>query len=322
MLKRRRFVIALGAGALFAPVIARGQALPQRLVGVLMSFDIATLPVFIEGLRQLGYEDGKNVKLLIRSAKSDYGLLPALARELVDAKVEVIVTINTPAARAAVEATKTVPVVASGVGDPIGSGLVSNLSRPGGNVTGLSNMVGELGPKRLALFNELVPSAKRIAVLYNPIDPVTEPQIRDIRRVAPKLGVEVRFFPVKSPKNLPESFQEILAWRAQSALWLAGQSVDYEPPTTEWAARHRLPVMASARNFVEAGGLLSYSADGAEIMARTAVYVDKILKGAKPGDLPVEQPTKFELVINRKTAKALGLKIPNSILVQATKVIE
>jgi putative ABC transport system substrate-binding protein len=262
------------------------------------------------------------VKLLIRSAKSDYGRLPALARELIDAKVEVIVAVNTPGARAAVDATKTIPVVVTVVGDPIGSGLVSNLSRPGGNVTGLSNMSGELGPKRLALFNELVPAAKRIAVLYNPIDPVTVPQTRDIRRAAPKLGVEVRFFPVKSSKNLPESFRQMLAWRAQSAIWLQGQSVEYEPATIEWAARHRLPVMVSARAFVEAGGLLSYVADTAEILGRTAIYVDKILKGAKAGDLPVEQPTKFDLVVNRKTAKALGLTIPNSILVQATKVIE
>ena len=322
MITRRRIVIALGAGAL-APVIALGQTTASpRLIGVLLSSDVPALPAFIEGMRQLGYEDGKNVKFLIRSAKSNYGLLPALARELVDAKVEVIVAINTPGTRAAIDATKTIPIVASGVGDPIGSGFVTNLARPGGNVTGLSNMAGELAPKRLEIFRELVPRAKRIAVFYNPADPVNDPQIRDIKRAAPKLGVEARFFAVKTPNNLPEIFQQALAWRAQSIMWLVGQALPYEPGSIALAARHRLPVMVASSAAVEAGGLISYAADSLDVARRTATYVDKILKGAKPGDLPVQQPTVFELIINRKTAKALGIKIPNSILVQATKVIE
>ncbi|MCX7135293.1 MAG: ABC transporter substrate-binding protein, partial [Proteobacteria bacterium] len=185
-----------------------------------MSIDIATFPAFFDEMRKLGYENGKNAKFMIRSANSEYGRLPALARELVDARPDVIVAVNTPSARAMIDATKTIPIVMSSVGDPIGSGFVTNLARPGGNVTGISNMVGELAPKRLALFRELVPAAKRIAVLYNPADPVTDPQILDIKLSAPKLGLDARFFSVKTPANLPEVFQQVLAWRAQGVIWL------------------------------------------------------------------------------------------------------
>ncbi|MCE9639004.1 MAG: ABC transporter substrate-binding protein, partial [Betaproteobacteria bacterium] len=225
-------------------------------------------------------------------------------------------------ARAAIDATKTIPIVMSAVGDPIGSGFVTNLARPGGNVTGISNMAGELGPKRLALFRELVPAAKRIAVLYNPADPVTDPQIRDTKLSAPRLGLEARFFPVKTPADQPEVFQQVLAWRAQGIIWLQGQSGLYEPAAIVLAARHRLPAMVSNQAFVESGGLLTYNADPVDVFRRTAVYVDKILKGAQAGQLPVEQPTQFDLVVNLKTAKSLGIKVPQSLLLQARKVIE
>ncbi len=320
----RRLIIALAVGALLLPRLALAQAAgqPLRTIGVLTSSDVVALPVFFDALRKLGYEDGKNARILVRAANSNYARLPALARELVDAKVEVIVAINTPGARAAVDATKTIPVVASGVGDPIGSGVVTNLARPGGNVTGVSNMAGELGGKRLSLFNEMVPGAKRIAVLYNPVDPVNDPQMRDMKLIAPKLGVDVRFFPAKAPADLPVVFQEVLAWRAQSVVMLVGQAVAYEPGMIALSARNRLPFMSNGKYGVGLGGLISYTANYDDVQRRTAAYVDKILRGANPGDLPVEQPTEFELVVNLKTAKALGLKVPQSILLQATEVIK
>ena len=321
---RRKLVLALGAGVFTAPYIGFAQATPPavRRVGILTAVGLTTYPVFVEALQRLGYEEGKNVQLLLRSAKADYTRLPALARELVDAKVELIVAINTPSAQAAIDATKTIPIVMTQVGDPVGSGFVTNMARPGGQVTGLSNMVADLGGKRLSILRELVPAAKRIAVLHNPVDPVTLPQIRDVKEVAAKLGVEVRFYPLKTPDELPEAFKTLLAWRAQGVIWLQGQQVQFQSSTIALAVTHKLPVMVGGTLDVVAGGLVSYSSDSAEIFRRTAAYVDKIFKGAKAGELPVEQPTRFELAINLKTAKAIGLKVPQSILIQATKVIE
>ena len=183
-------------------------------------------------------------------------------------------------------------------------------------------MATDLGSKRLALLHELLPGAKRIAVLYNPVDPVTEPQIREVKAAVPKLGVELRFYTVKTPAGLPDTFNTLLEWRAQGAIWLFGQHQSYQTGTIALAAKHNLPVMVGGLLDVEAGGLLGFSANFAEMYKRTASHVDKILKGVKPGDLPVEQPTQFELAVNLKTAKALGIKVPQSILIQATKVIE
>ena len=199
------------------------------------------------------------------------------------ARVDVIVAINTPGARAAIQATKQVPIVISIVGDPVGTGFVTNLARPGGNVTGISNMSGELASKRMSILKELVPGTKRIGVLFNPLDPVTVPQIRDTGRDAPLLGIEVRRFPVKVASDLPATFAQMLAWHADAALWLSGQSTGFQPDTVELAARHRLPVMVLQRGDVEAGGLVSYFTDHAELFRRTAMYVDVILRGAKPG---------------------------------------
>ena len=321
---RRKLVLALGAGVFAVPRIVFAQATPPavRRIGILAPVDLATYPVFVEALQRLGYEDGKSVRLLLRSAKLDYTRLTALAREMVDEKVELIVAINTPGVHAAIDATKTIPIIMTQVGDPIGSGFVTNLARPGGHVTGLSNMVADLGGKRLSILQELVPAAKRIAVLYNPVDPVTLPQIRDVKAVAAKLGVEVRLYPLKTPDDLPETFKTLLAWRAQGVIWLQGQQVQFQSGTIALAAKHKLPVMVGSPLDVVAGGLVAYGADSAEIFRRTAAYVDKILKGAKAGELPVEQPTRFELAINTKTARAIGLKVPQSILIQAAKVIE
>ena len=324
MITRRKIVTAIGASALGASGAGLAQTTPPavRRIGILSPVDHATYPVLVDALRRLGYEDGKNVQLLLRSAKSDYARLPALARELIDAQVEVIVAINTPGAQAAINATKTIPVIMTLVADPVGSGLITSLARPGGNVTGTSTQLVELASKRLSILHELAPGARRIAVLYNPVNPVNEPQIRNIKVAAPKLGVDVRFYPVKTVPELPETFNTLLAWRAQAAIWLTGQHQIYQPDTIALAAKYKLPVMVGTLLDVAKGGLIAYAADPVELVKRTATYVDKILKGAKAGELPVEQPTHFELAINLKTAREIGLKVPQSILLQATRVIE
>lgn len=296
----------------------------SHTVGVLIphSRQAVGYTAFVDTLRQLGYEPDRNLRLLFRSAEGKLDRLPALATELVEARVDAIVAINTPGTRAAIQATTQIPIVMTIVGDPIGAGFVSNLARPGGNVTGISNMQAELGAKRLQLLTEAVPAAKRVAVLLNPADPITGPQRQDTARAAPKLGVEIRFFPVGEPGELPATFTAMRAWRADAALWLAGQALTFQRETIALAAQHRLPVMFAQGADVEAGGLIAYAADQDELFRRTALYVDRILKGTKPGDLPVEQPMKFQLVINRKTAHALGLTIPPMLLFQADRLIE
>lgn len=277
---------------------------------------------FPEQLRQLGHRDGETVRILLRTADGKQDRLPALAAELVAAKVDVILAINTPGAHAAIQATRRIPIVMVAVGDPVGSGFVANLARPGGNVTGISNMIAQLAPKRLAVLKEAIPAATRIAVLFNPEDPVTKPQLRDAERIAPALKVEFRYFPVKTAAALPDTFKQMLMWRAEAAMWLLGQHQGFQKGSIELAASHRLPLMVGFQQNVEAGGLISYTTDSIEIYGRAAAYVDRILKGARPGDLPVEQPTKFELSVNLRTAKALGLTIPPSVLLQADHVVK
>jgi putative tryptophan/tyrosine transport system substrate-binding protein len=300
-----------------------GQAL--QTVGVLTPQRLeeqAAYPAFLETLRQLGYREGSNLRVLVRSADGKLDRLPALAAELVAARPDVIVALNTPGTRAAIEATKQIPIVMTSVGDPVGSGLVSNLARPGGNVTGVSNMVAELASKRLALLKEAVPRARRIAAMFNPGDPVTVRQLRDAERAAPALKVETRFFPVKAIEDLLGTFKQMLAWRADAALWILGQHQGFQAGSIELAASHRLPLMVGTPRNVEAGGFISYYSDPAELFGRTAEVVDRILKGAKPGDLPIEQSTKFVLTINLKTAKALGITMPPSLLLLADEVIQ
>jgi putative ABC transport system substrate-binding protein len=319
--------VFLAIGLLTAPFAAGAQQPGPTVhtVGVLAPHDHyrdREYSAFTETLRSLGYDRDRNLRLLLRSAEGNSDRLPALAKELVDARVDVIVAINTPGSGAAIQATKQIPIVMAIVGDPVAMGFVSNLARPGGNVTGISTINRELAAKRLALVKEAVPVAKRIAVMFNPNDPINALQMEDTQRAAPVLKVEVRFFPVKKREELSETFKRIVAWRAGAAVWLSGQSQALQPAAVELAATHRLPVMGTQPADVEAGGLMSYSSDVVELFRRTAIYVDRILKGAKPGDLPIELPTKFELVINARTAKALGVTIPQSLLLQANKLIE
>ena len=321
------WLLIVGATLLAAPgAVEPQQTSPTvRTVGILAPHDhyrVREYAAFIDTLRSLGYEHSKNLRLLVLSAEGKSDRLPALARELVDARVEVIVAVNTPGAAAAVQATKQIPIVMAIVGDPVAMGFVSNLARPGGNVTGISNISRELAAKRLTLLKDAVPAAKRFAALFNPNDPLNALQMEDLRHAAPALKVEIDFFPVKTPGELPDTFRRIVAWRAEAALWLSGQSQALQPAAVKLAAAHRLPVIGTQRADVEAGGLMSYSPDDAELFRRTAIYVDRILKGAKPGDLPVELPTKFVLVINTKTARALGIPIPQSLRLRADHLIE
>jgi putative ABC transport system substrate-binding protein len=323
---RRDALIALLASAIVPPA-ANAQRSGQAVytIGVLMPQRLEDTPhyaSFLDMLRQLGYQNDRNLRIILRSADGQLALLPSLAVELVAAKVDVVVAINGPGSSAAIRATKTIPIVMVAVGDPIGSGFVSNLARPGGNVTGTSNMVAELGSKRLAVMKELVPNAKRIAALFNPDDFITERQRREMEAAAPSLKTEVRFFPVRVAEDLPKAFKNIHAWHADAGLWLLGQQHAFQRGSIKLAAKHHLPLMITFREYVEAGGLISYLSDSIEVHKRAAVFVDRILKGAKPGDLPIEQPTKFELMINLKTAKMLGIKIPQSLLVRADRVVE
>lgn len=279
-------------------------------------------PVFVDELRNLGYREGSNLRILVKEAEGKLDRLPSLARELVDARVGVIVAFNTPGAQAAIDSTRRIPIVLTLVGDPVASGFVTNLARPGGNVTGVANLSAGMAAKRMAILKEAIPSAKRIAALFNPEDPITAPQVRDVESSASAVGVEVRTFPVRQPQELAETFRQMSAWKAQSAIWMIGQHQLFQTMTIKLAAQHNLPVMVGNVGDVVAGGLISYTTSFVESHRRTAAQVEKILKGAKPGDLPVEQPTRFEIALNLKTAKALGLKIPPSVLLQADRVVE
>lgn len=325
VISRRRAIVALLL--LAAPLAAHAQPKGREVptVGVLTPQRLRDTPpyaAFLETLRHLGYEPERNLRIVLRSADGHLDRLPVLASELVAARVDVIVAVNTPGARAAISATKQIPIVITAVGDPVGSGFVATLARPGGNVTGVSNMIAALAPKRLSILKEVVPGAARVAVLFNPEDPITAPQMLDLHTAAPALQVEIRLFPVKAVDTLADTFKAMLAWRADAVLWLAGQQHAFQRRSTELPAHHRLPLMVVNRHDVEAGGLISYLSDTVDVYRRTAVYVDRILKGATPSDLPIEQPTKFELVINLKTARSLGVTIPPRLLLQADRVVE
>ena len=278
---------------------------------------------FRQGLRELGYVEGQNIVIEYRWAERRDERLPDLAAELVSLKVDVIVAGGTPAPLAAKHATRTIPIVMSTAGDPIGSGLVASLARPGGNVTGLSARSPELGGKRLQLLKEVVPGVSRVAVLWNAANPYAALVVRETEAAARTLGVQVQSLEVRGPDDFENALPAAIRGRA-GALIVVGDPLlfSYRMRIADFAARNRLPAAYNLREFAEAGGLMAYGENLADLYRRAATYVDKILKGAKPADLPVEQPTKFELVINLKTAKALRLTIPQSVLIRADEVIQ
>ena len=277
---------------------------------------------FLEGMRALGYVEGQNLVMEYRAAEGQYERFPALAAELVRLQVDIIVTQGTPAALAAKDATTTIPIVMVGVGDPVGSGLVASLARPGGNITGLSVMGPELVGKQLEFLKDVLPSVSRVAILWNPANPVHALTVPEADVAAQALGVQLHRVEARGPDAFDRAFAALTSAHA-GALLVLGDTMfrEHRRRLAELAATSHLPTMHSDRALVEAGGLISYAASPPDLWRRGATYVDKILKGAKPADLPVEQPTKFELVINLKTAQALGLTLPPKVLFQADEII-
>jgi putative ABC transport system substrate-binding protein len=329
--QRRQFLIAAGA-LLATPLAADGQqAAKIPRIGYLTTSLAASphLPeAFRQGLRDLGYVEGRNVMIDYRDAEGKVDRLPALAAELVALKVDVIVTgTSTLAARVAKEATRTIPIVFGGVGDPVESELVTSLARPGGNVTGLSTLGPELVGKRLELLKQALPGVDRVAVLWLPgaLGERTDKEMLTGADVAARaLGVRLQFVEAtRDPADFDRAFSDMTRARAGALTVLPSNRFSRERRRlVDLAAKNRLPTVYTSREFVDAGGLMSYGANSADLHRRAATYVDKILKGAKPGDLPVEQPTKFELIINLKTAKDLGLTIPQSVLARADDLIQ
>ena len=330
MITRRKTIVALGAVALAVPLtpFAQHQVRVWR-VGFLayrhldfVDSDYIYGP-FTQGLRKLSYVEGKNLVIEWRSAEGKSERLPQLAAELARLKVDVLATQGTPAARAAQKATTTIPIVMIGVGDPVGNGLVKSLAQPGGNSTALSNMATDLVPKLMEMLRSMVPRLTLVAVLVNPANAANISGLKDIRTAAQKIGVKILAVEAGTTQKIADGIA-VMARQDVGALIVLLDALFIQQKTqiVELAAKQRLPSIAAHGEYAEAGGLMSYGQNIGENYKRAATYVDKILKGANPGDLPVEQPTSFELVINRNTAKALGLTIPQSLLVQATKVIE
>ena len=276
---------------------------------------------FRQGLRQLGYIEGKNIAIEYRYAEGKFDRLPDLAAEIVHLKVDVIVVANPEAIHAAKRATETIPIVMVGPGDPVRLGLIASLARPGGNLTGLSFISIELTGKRLELFKEAFPRISRVAVLRTP-GAAQEQQAKEMEVAAQTLGIQVQYVHVQTPDDFENAFSAITKGRADALLILRSPLIrTHATRITDFAEKRRLPTMYDDRLLVEAGGLMSYGTDTLDFYRRAAYYVDKILKGAKPADLPVEQPKKFEFVINLKTAKQIGLTIPPNVLARADKVI-
>jgi len=327
VLERRAFVRLAVLGVIAAPLAAQAQQ-PGKVprIGFLFFGSPGPSPeldAFRQGLRELLYIEGQNITIEYRFASGRLERLPELATELVRLKLDVIVTPGTPASVAAKQATSTIPIVFAGVADAVGAGLVANFARPGGNVTGLTSISAELGGKRLELLKEVVPKASRVAVLYNPADRSNVLVLKELQESAPALGLTLQPLEVRGPGEFEGAFVAMSRKRAHALFGAAGiLTTEHRKAIVDLAAKSRIPAMWGERQFVEAGGLMSYAVNFYDQVRRAATYVDKILKGVKPGDLPVEQPTKFELVVNLKTAKALGLTIPQSILLRADHIIQ
>jgi len=325
---RRRFISAATVSLLAAPLAAEAQP-PGKVdrIGFLgnstAALEANLVGPFREGLRDLGYVEGRNILIEYRWADGKYERFPALIAELAALKVDVIVTAGTPAALAVKKTTPSIPLVMVAVGDPIGVGLVASLARPGGNVTGLSSIAPELEGKRLELLRDVVPKLSHIAVFWNPDNPFHAGSLKETRAAAQVLGIKVQLLGIRAPEEFPAAFAAILRERPGALLMLADRLfLHNRARIVDFEAKHRLPGVYAYRELVEAGGLMSFGPSYAGMHRRAAYYVDKILKGSKPADLPVEQPTKFELMINLKAAKALGLTIPQSLLQRADQVIQ
>ena len=330
-MRRRNFIIGIGASVL-SPVAARAQhptssnAKIPRL-GILMpSNSSANLPAFEQGLQALGYIEGQNITVERRYGDPRGERLRELASELVDLKVDVILAWSTSVALAAQQATSSIPIVAAVMADPVNDGLVASLARPGRNITGTTFLGPELVSKRLQLFKEVIPNLSRVAALWQPhaySERTMDSMSKEVKNSAQKLGMQLQFVPAGSPDELPAAFSVITEQRAEAFIVFPSPMLfNQYKRIVAFAASRRLPAMYQAREFVDAGGLMSYGANLAELFRAAAPFVDRIIKGAKPSELPVEQPTRFELVVNLKTAKDLGLTITREFLLITDDVIE
>jgi ABC-type uncharacterized transport system substrate-binding protein len=326
-MRRRDFIAVLGGAAAWPLAVRAQQAGKIPRIGYLSPGPAKLSRLdhsFRQGLRELGYVEGKNILIEYRFADGKFKRLPDLAAELVRLNVDVMVTRVTQASLAAKAATKTIPVVMLGVSEPVVSGLITSLAQPGGNVTGTSSQTAEVQGKSLELLKEIVPKLSRVAVLWNPANAIFQAQLlKATERAAGVLGLQLREFGARNPNEFAHAFTAISNARVDALMVLGDPTlVAHKARIIDFAARHHLPAIYGTEDHAEAGGLITYAPDYAAQFRRGAFYVDKILKGAKPADLPVEQPTKFELAINLRTAKALGLQIPPALLVLANKVIE
>jgi putative ABC transport system substrate-binding protein len=278
---------------------------------------------FRQGLREHGWEEGRNLVIESKRTNGQYDQLAKLASELVSSNVDVIVTDSTPAARAAMNATQAIPIVLAIAADPVGTGLVKSHSHPGGNVTGLTLMQAELSGKRLELLKEIIPAATRVAVLLNPEHPANAVAWRALQSPAQLQGLSLRSLEIRGEPDVERALSTVASWRAHALLIIDDIVLyKYTRQIAHFAVRNKLPTIFTERSYVYEGGLLSYGVSFTDQCRRAAIFVDRILRGAKPGDLPIEQPTKFDLVVNLKTAKTLGISIPEAILLRADEVIQ
>jgi putative ABC transport system substrate-binding protein len=325
-LKRREFIPLLGGAAAW-PLAAHAQQGKLWRIGMLETIspalNAANLAAFRNGLRQLGYVEGQSYVIEYRSAEGRAARFPEFASELVASKVDVIVTRGTPAALAAKNTTATIPVVMAAIGEPLDTGAVASLARPGGNVTGFSSFVTELSGKRVELFKEAVPSVTRLGFFSNMSNPVVPPQWEETKKEARSLGIATELLDVRSKEDIGRAFEAVSRSRVDGLLvGIDAVTQEHRKLIGDLARQQRVPTLCASRDYVEADGLLSYGVSYPDLYHRAAGLVDKIFKGAKAGDLPVEQPVKFELIINLMTAKALGLTVPPMLLARADEVIE
>jgi putative ABC transport system substrate-binding protein len=323
---RRAALASLLALGTLTPAAALAQQPPRApRVGVIgeRSASDPFLAAFRRGMSKLGHVDGRNITIEYRYAQGALDQVPRLAAELIELKVDVLLVGGTVSTQSVMKVTRSVPIVFTAVGDPVGSGIVASLARPGGNVTGLTSLTFELGGKQLELLRTAVPTLSRVSVLYNPLNPAAKVGIDATKTAAGTLGIELQLREVRQPDNLAGAFSALTPWRPGGLLALADPVFGNQLPwLAKLAAAQRLPAIYLRSEFAEAGGLLAYGPSLADNYRRAAAYVNKILKGAKPADLPVEPPTKFDLVVNLKTAKALGLTLPQELVGRADQVIQ
>ena len=324
---RRAFITFVVGNILAGPlVVAAQQSAKARRIGLLIgssqSFVAPYVTIFRQALRALGYVESESIAIEYRYADGHYDRLPALAADLVRLKVDIVVTEGTPPTRAAKQATTAIPIVMTVTGDPVAAGLVTNLARPGGNLTGASFFFPEMAAKRLQLLKEVIPLLSRVTVVWNPSNTVHGPVVKSVEEAAKTLGIVVQHVKIQVPADVDDALLAIARGRESLVVLEDGLINVCSPQIAQVAAKHRLPTIFGLTTFAEAGGLMAYGPSRPELWRRAATFVDKILRGAKPGDLPVEQPVRFDLVINVSTAERLRLTIPPAVLVRADQVIE